>query len=272
MAGTRLTSISFVLQGPVKADDDRWSYTNSEIPSDTSLNSADLIKSVAIVSNSTKQNIMLRFVKPSPNRAIANDPLDHFLSISFADFRLRQATNVLSTSQIIEPTSTPATAKESADYITRLLKTGLTINGVTYNFYGHSNSQLKSRTCFLMAAGKQEISNKVNSLGDFSRIGSVGKLAKRIALMFSAAEVACEIRPELCEDIPDVETKDYNFTDGCGPLSSNCAKILVRKIDIQFRNTRYIPSVFQIRYRGYKGVLTIDPAMKGPHRSNSGTR
>ena len=157
---------------------------------------------------------------------------------------------------------TPATAKESADYVTRLLQCGMTINGVTYNFYGHSNSQLKSRACFLYAASKEVIAQKVENLGNFNKMKSVAKKAKRIGLLFSAAEIACELLPELCEDIPDVTSRDYNFTDGCGLISERFAKMLVRKIDIRFRNQRYVPSVFQIRYRGYKGVLMTDPTMK----------
>ena len=43
---------------------------------------------------------------------------------------------------------------------------------------------------------------------------SVGKKAKRIALLFSAAEIACEVQPDSCEDIPDITAKDYIFTDG----------------------------------------------------------
>ncbi|KAJ5052606.1 hypothetical protein J3E74DRAFT_388204, partial [Bipolaris maydis] len=66
-----------------------------------------------------------------------------------------------------------------------MLVSGLTINGVTYNFFGHSNSQLKSRSCFLYAASKEEISIKVEAMGDFSKLKSVGKKAKRIGLLFS---------------------------------------------------------------------------------------
>lgn len=164
----------------------------------------------------------------------------------------------------MKATSTFATAKESADYVARLLPTGTTINGMTYNTHGHSNFRLKSHTYCLMAARREDISVKIDSPCDFSKIKSVGKLAKRIALMFPVAEIACEVRLEVCEDIPDVETKDYDSTNGYGVLASDLAKTLVRKIDNGFRNTRYIPSDSQIRYPSYKCVLMMDPAMKGP--------
>jgi hypothetical protein len=38
---------------------------------------------------------------------------------------------------------------------------------------------------------------------------------------------------------------------------------LAQNRNIIFRDKRYLPSVIQIRYRGYKGVLTLDPTLKG---------
>jgi regulator of nonsense transcripts 1 len=134
---------------------------------------------------------------------------------------------------------------------------------VQYNFYGHSNSQLKSRTCFLYAAPKPDISQKIEALGDFTKMKTVAKKAKRIGLLFSVAEIATTVQPDRCEDIQDVETKDYIFTDGCGLISPKLAHELARKVGVAFRNIRYTPSVFQIRYRGYKGVVMLDLGMKG---------
>ena len=262
MAKSNMNSLAIILQHSINPNDCEWSYSIPNIPKSPSLNPLGLIKSVSVVSNPTKQNIILRFVKASANRATAHDPLDKFIAISFSDFRLRHPSNGPQSEGDGGSSSTSATAKESADYVTRLLQSGMTINGVTYNFYGHSNSQLKSRACFLFAASKEEIARKVENLGDFAKMKSVGKKAKRIALLFSAAEIACEVEPQHCEDIPDVASKDYNFTDGCGLVSEKFAKILVKKVNISFRNHKYMPSVFQMRYRGYKGVLMVDPTMK----------
>ena len=261
MANSNLNNFAITLQNVIKPGDCEWSYLVPNLPASSKSNSQKLVKSINVVSNATQQYMTLRFTKASANRATAADPLDKFVSISFADFRLRHPHDEESAKDE-GLSSTPATAKESADYVTRLLQCGLSINGVTYHFYGHSNSQLKSRSCFLYAASREAISLKVENLGDFSRMKSVAKKAKRIALLFSAAEIACEIRPECCEDIPDVVSKDYNFTDGCGLISEQFAKFLVKSMNIRFRNQRYIPSVFQIRYRGYKGVLMIDPSMR----------
>lgn len=100
-------------------------------------------------------------------------------------------------------------------------------------------------------------------MGDFSKLKSVGKKAKRIGLLFSSAEVALDLPPDRCQDINDVATKQYIFTDGCGLISVQLANHLAQKRNILFRNRRYLPSVYQIRYRGYKGVLTLDPTLRG---------
>ncbi len=233
------------------------------------------------MANSDKQQVLLKLQRISLNRAIDTDPLDSFILISFASFRPRvpqpltadgkinngkkddSKTNAGKATAGSGSDARPATARESADYIVKLLRSGITINGVQYNFYGHSNSQLKSRTCFLYAAPKPNISQKVEALGDFTKMKTVAKKAKRIGLLFSVAEMATTVQADRCEDIQDIETKDHIFTDGCGLISPQLARELVRKVGITFRNVRYTPSVFQIRYLGYKGVVMLDPAMKG---------
>ena len=218
------------------------------------------MKSIAVVSNSEKQQVVLDFLVRSANRAVSSHPLDRFISISFADFRLRvPKPNARSENDETQP----ATARESSDYVVKLLRAGVSLNGVHYNFYGHSSSQLKSRTCLIFADTKTNIKEMVETLGDFSKIKTVAKKAKRIALLFASAHVAIILDPASCQDIPDIETNDYIFTDGCGLISPNLARELAKRLRIIFRNVRYTPSVFQIRYRGYKGVLMLDPGMKG---------
>ena len=100
-------------------------------------------------------------------------------------------------------------------------------------------------------------------MGDLSKLKSVGKKAKRIGLLFSSAEVTLSLPPERCQDIDDVVYQNYIFTDGCGLVSIQFARLLAQRRNIVFRDRRYLPSVFQIRYRGYKGVLTLDPTLLG---------
>ncbi|EPE27935.1 P-loop containing nucleoside triphosphate hydrolase [Glarea lozoyensis ATCC 20868] len=259
MAKVNLKSFQQVLQNPIQLEDRAWIFEVPNLPSPSKTNHDNLIKSISLVSNSTKNEITLKLQQHSPNRAIIGR-LDQFISISFADFKLRVP--IPTTDPTEEQRSKPATARESSDYIVRLLRSGIQLNNIHYNFYGHSNSQLKSRTCFLYAAPPPEISKLVESLGDFTKMKTVAKKSKRIGLLFSVAKAAMTLNPSRCQDIPDIEAQDYVFTDGCGLISKHLARELSRVLRVAFRNTRYTPSVFQIRYRGYKGVLMLDPGME----------
>lgn len=248
------------LQDTISPADQEWSYTVPALPRPSLTNPQGLLKAITVTSSDSKQCIELCLSKASLNRAISHEPLDRFISISFANFRLYYP----SKDDVKELQSLqPAPPKETANYVVRLLRSGITLNAVHYNFYGHSNSQLKSKSCFLFAGSKDEISKKVSELGEFSNIKTVAKKAKRIGLLFSTAQMAMELKPDRCEDIPDVISKDYIFTDGCGLISVHLAELLVKQADIKYRNKRYFPSVFQIRYRGYKGVLMLEPTLKG---------
>jgi hypothetical protein len=253
---SKLRSFRALLQGNIDPDETSWVYHVANLPRFHQTNAAGLVKCLSVTSSDAKQEISLRFESAPSNRVMPTEPLDKFLLISLADFRLRWPAK--------SPEHPPrlATGRENGDYVTRLLTTGIKLNGTHYHFFGHSNSQLKSRSCFMLAASKEDISAKIEDMGDLSKLKSVGKKAKRIGLLFSSAEMALALPPDRCEDIEDVKRDDYIFTDGCGLISSHLARNLVQRRNIIFRDKRYLPSVFQIRYRGYKGVLTLDPSLQ----------
>ncbi len=261
MSQSKVSNWSFTLQTGFKPEDKAWSYTIPGLPSDSVVNAQARIKSISLVSDRSKQEMILRFEKHSANRAMDSQSLEKYISISFEKFRLQYALET-SPSSGLEHGFRPAPAKESSDYVVRLLRTGVRLNGVSYHFFGHSNSQLKSKTCFLLAGTAEGVAQKIESLANFPK-KSVAKSSKRVGLLFSAAKFAANLGSDRYEDIADVEKDDYKFTDGCGLISTQFAKMLVQKTDIRFRNQRYTPSVFQIRYRGYKGVLTLSPQLQG---------
>lgn len=238
-----------ILQDVITVGDGPWSYHVPALG-----NSGGRIKLIDLHSDSTSQAISLQWIQIPGNRATSNTDPDHLIHIAVTNFRLQD-------NSVTPPQ--PATSRESADYLVRFLISGVTLNGAHYSFYGHSNSQLKSRSCFLHKASSDEVARIVEGLGDFARIKNVAKKAKRIGLLFSTADRVVDVAPGRCHDIPDIEDGDFNFTDECGLISLDFAKLLVRKTPIVFRNQRYLPSVFQIRYQGYKGVVTLDTGMKG---------
>ncbi|KAL4898930.1 RNA dependent RNA polymerase-domain-containing protein [Aspergillus multicolor] len=210
------------------------------------------MKSLELVSNSVVRKLELRFSKIDPNRAINGIAIDRLVRFSFADFRL---------GQFEDDKWQSFTARESADYLVRLLSQGVTLNGTLYSFYGHSSSQLRSRSCYLLQGSKQEVAQLVESLGDFSKMKTVAKKAKRIGLLFSSCNALLQVPVKRYEDIDDIERAGYNFTDGCGLIGPHAASLLSQKLSIVIRNTRYHPSVYQIRFKGYKGVVCLEPQM-----------
>jgi len=261
-----LASFKYKLQDRISLDDKEWKYQVPGLPSPQKLDEHRLVKTVSLINSATKSEIVLSLEPTQDNRAIQYDPLNKFVVVSLAEFKhipQQQLQNSMNSRDALQP----ITPRECNDYAIRFLKAGIHIQGVHYNFYGHSNSQLKSRTCFLYAASREQISHKVKSLGDFSSMKTVAKMAKRIGLLFSTARVAKVIPPDRVEDIPDIESPDgYVFTDGCGLISPHLAQDLARRLGIVFRDRRYTPSVLQIRYRGYKGVVTVDPRMTSDPR------
>ena len=66
-----------------------------------------------------------------------------------------------------------------SDNAENILKRGIVFSGETYRFLGHSNSQLKEKTCFLMNASDEDIYELLARFGDFSKIKTAAKRAKR---------------------------------------------------------------------------------------------
>lgn len=255
-------SFEHVLLDRISLDDEKWEFHVPRLPTAESTNKLKLIKMVSLSTKNSQHRLELRYGPVDMNRAIQDVPLDRYLAVSLAEFRsLKGASPSSSTEGAADRVIQPTTYRECSEYAVKILRTGISIQGVHYNFYGHSNSQLKSRTCYLCAASKEQIGQKIEALGDFTKMKTVAKKAKRIGLLFSVARAAMQVDPKKVEDFPDIEIGDYIFTDGCGLIAPGLAKELSRRIRIIFRNIRYTPSVFQIRYRGYKGVVTLDPTM-----------
>lgn len=254
-----------ILVASLDPNDHEWNF---DTPGSLDLDSGAFrgcIKKISIALDKPRQHHQMRLMteRVEPNRATNGIPLHQLLLVSFAEFRPLLHREDVDT--IVNTSNSPSQLtnwRDCTDYMIRLLRTGIRIGSVEYNFYGHSNSQLKSRSCFLLALPRAEISAKVEGLGDFSKLKGVAKKAKRIGLLFSTAQAAVDIPPGNCEDIPDIENAGYVFTDGCGLIAPRLASELARKLRILFRDRRYTPSVFQLRYRGYKGVVTVDHQMR----------
>ncbi|KAF8555926.1 RdRP-domain-containing protein [Imleria badia] len=193
----------------------------------------------------TADAITLEIEKFPSNRILRSDDPTKFLLVSFEKLRFPEGG-----------------LRVTAEYITRMMKAGVFLNDVQYRFYHHSNSQLRGRTCFMREANSDpELDERIYVLGDFGRIMNAAKRAKRIGLLFSAAELDVQLDPKWITDIDDIENADTIFSDGCGLMAKHWAIQVSKAKRIIFRNQRYVPCVLQIRYLGYKGVLMMHPEM-----------
>ncbi|GAB0137629.1 hypothetical protein EsDP_00005886 [Epichloe bromicola] len=259
MSAKNLKSFEHLLSNRVSVDDTSWIFDVSSLPPADVANQASLIVLISLSTSDMRHKMTLRYDPVEMNRAIREASLDQFIVVSFSDFRSIRP-SAMTEGRVSEVTQ-PTTGRECCDYMVKMLRAGIFLNGRHFNFYGHSNSQLKSRTCYLRAAPRNRIATQIESLGDFTKLKTVAKKAKRIGLLFSTARVVMNVDPERVEDISDIVSGDYIFTDGCGLIARKFAQELSRRARIVFRDRRYTPSVFQLRYRGYKGVVTVDPNM-----------
>jgi len=229
----------YTLREQATKDDDSWVFTVPQNALRIPLNRGGIYGKMINFTNKTSNTesstttITLLMQKFPENRIIRSDDASKFILVSFGINSLRWPETTL---------------RATADYISRMMKAGLFLNGVQYRFYHHSNSQLRGRSCFMRQANTDaELDDRIYQLGDFGRITNIAKRAKRIGLLFSEAQLDWQLDPRLVADIPDIKSGDEVFSDGCGLISRRLAVQLSKARRIIFRGNRYTPTVFQIR-------------------------
>ncbi|KAH7727342.1 RdRP1 [Aphelenchoides avenae] len=143
------------------------------------------------------------------------------------------------------------------------LDRGIMIAARHFNYLGSSNSQLRDSGCYFVCATREEVVELRMDLGSF-KIASVPKMMARLGQCFTQAkEVHLDIEREEYADGYDFEgganSKDepYTFSDGAGRMSYEIASKVACGLELK----NCVPSCFQIRFRGYKGVLSVSPRM-----------
>lgn len=151
--------------------------------------------------------------------------------------------------------------KLSEEFIREVLQQGILVNGEEFRFLGCSSSGLKSKKCYLFRGDVERVEAVLSECGNFNKINMVSKRLKRIGLLFSVAINTGVVVPDnKLEVIDDIETKGGNFTDGCGFVGMALAKKLAEGANARINSPEdKVPSVFQIRYKGFKGILIKSP-------------
>ena len=137
------------------------------------------------------------------------------------------------------------------EYIKFILSKGFQIGEKTFSFFNYSQSQFRNMSCWLLTNPVEVLAK----IGDFSNIKQLSKYAARISQTLTTTIKTIPIQKDSIKDyIEDVKTKDgiYTFSDGVGKISYNLAKQISEKLKLN-----YVPSCFQGRFLGCKGVWTI---------------
>ncbi|CAI8609943.1 unnamed protein product [Vicia faba] len=109
--------------------------------------------------------------------------------------------------------------------VLNILREGVLIGSKRFEFLAFSASQLRSNSVWLFASNDKVKAADIREwMGSFNNIRSVSKCAARM--------------------------------DGIGKISQTFARQLAQKLKL---DQNRIPSAFQIRYGGYKGVIAVDP-------------
>jgi RNA-dependent RNA polymerase len=195
------------------------------------------------------------------NRVLRNFPkdTDNFLRVSFVDENMDKlrSSDFLSQSSCIEVDRETKVHKR----VLSTLKNGIEIGDKKFEFLAFSSSQLRDNSAWMFASRKGLTACDIRKwMGDFNEIRNVAKYAARLGQSFSSSRETVSVERHEIEIIPDIELirgeSKYCFSDGIGKISYELAKEVAKKCGCK---DHIIPSAFQIRYGGYKGVVAIDP-------------
>ncbi|KAF5750099.1 RNA-dependent RNA polymerase 1-like isoform X2 [Tripterygium wilfordii] len=194
------------------------------------------------------------------NGVLRNYPedVDNFLRVSFVDEELGK----IQSTDLSPRTSSGNEDRRTGIYerILSTLQNGLVIGDKKFEFLAFSSSQLKENSVWMFASRFGLTAADIRTwMGDFRRIRNVAKYAARLGQSFSSSTETLSVGRHEIEIIRDVEVKrgdlTYVFSDGIGKISSGFA----REVAIKCGHKAFVPSAFQIRYGGYKGVVAVDP-------------
>ncbi|KAL0955882.1 hypothetical protein HGRIS_002080 [Hohenbuehelia grisea] len=162
------------------------------------------------------------------------------------------------------------------------LKNGFELGGRYFEFLAYSQSALREHAVWFMRRFEHPIKGMVTpdtirgSLGIFDHPGKrllhqPSKYAARIAQAFTATDPSVKITrkewrkvPDLCPNPSRDNPEPAAFTDGCGTIAKSLGdRIWEAQCQDRRDNGRNSiqPSVFQIRFLGFKGVVSVDEHM-----------
>ncbi|KAI9841292.1 MAG: hypothetical protein M1837_000778 [Sclerophora amabilis] len=197
---------------------------------------------------------MIYFSTPTvetSNRVVRqySEHADRFLRVSFTDEQFQGRIH----------SSEKETNAEVLTRIKRAMINGISIGERHFHFLAFGNAQFRDHGAYFFAPTLHVRVKDIRGwMGDFESIRIPAKYAARIGQCFSTTRAIKGTGVDV-KTLPDIVLKlddgrSYTFTDGVGKISKFLAQLISSELGLQF-----IPSVFQFRLGGCKGVLAVWP-------------
>ncbi|EXJ61487.1 uncharacterized protein A1O5_11803 [Cladophialophora psammophila CBS 110553] len=182
---------------------------------------------------------------------------DRFLRVRFEDDPYRGQTRLYP--------ATNGRMKLLFERVRRTLKRGIVLGDRHYEFLAWGNSQLREHGAYFFASSKNPLITADSirrDMGTFDHEKVVAKRAARMGQCFSTTKPVPVLSKNSWkrDPIPDIVNGPYNFTDGVGKISPLAAQLVKTNLKL---GGEHLPSAYQFRLGGCKGVLAVDPSLNG---------
>lgn len=145
--------------------------------------------------------------------------------------------------------------------VSRAMTKGVMIGDRHYEFLAFGSSQFREHGAYFFASTSTLTAENIRHwMGNFTNIKVVAKYCARLGQCFSTTRAIPH--SVTIEKIPDIERNGFCFTDGAGTISPFLARIIAHQFGLKNSEQDH-PSGFQFRCGGGKGVLGVNPALKG---------
>ncbi|KAI1766762.1 RdRP-domain-containing protein [Hypoxylon sp. FL1150] len=203
----------------------------------------------------TPTTMYLSSPAPEPSNRVLRQYIKHedrFLRVQFTD-EIRKGR--------IFPA--PDTDQENALFnrVHRTLLNGIQIGGRHFQYLATGNSQFRENGAYFFCPTEFLTCDNIRSwMGDVNHIRVVAKYAARLGQCFSTTK-APRTSPigQTIVPIKDIEHNGWCFTDGVGKIAPSRATFLVQTLSNAHKALKSIPSAFQFRLGGSKGILVQWP-------------
>ncbi|XXH03156.1 D-lactate ferricytochrome c oxidoreductase [Hypoxylon texense] len=192
---------------------------------------------------------------PEPSNRVLRQYISHedrFLRVQFTD--------EISKGRIFPA---PDTDQENALFnrVHRTLQNGIRIGGRHFQYLATGNSQFRENGAYFFCPTEFLTCDHIrNWMGDMNHIRVVAKYASRLGQCFSTTK-APKSSPigQTIVHINDIEHNGWCFTDGVGKIAPDRAAFLVQALSNAHKGHFSVPSAFQFRLGGSKGILVQWP-------------